>query len=183
MTINKALDAEYVRSRLDCDPVAGTMTWLPKSILEKETRRANKIWNTRYAGKPAGTISHYGYVVIAIGGGIYGLHRLLWLHVHGEWPAKVMDHINGNRTDNRISNLRKVTRSQNNMNSALRKDSTSGIKGVSWHSQANKWRATIQSHKQQKHLGLFATIEDATKAYRAAAAALFGEHGCNGVRS
>lgn len=117
-----------------------------------------------------------GYRQITIGGRTYLMHRLVWLYVHGFMPGQI-DHINGDRTDNRLCNLREVTQSQNNANSARRKDSTSGVKGVYFSRQKNKWAARIKpSGSKRVHLGFFADRNEAANAYAKAAAEHFGQY-------
>jgi hypothetical protein len=118
------------------------------------------------AGSVAGSIATKGYRRISIGGVTYAAHRLAWYYVHGEWPAHQIDHINGVRDDNRICNLRVATPSQNVINSAVRSDNSSGVRGVSWHKRMNKWTARINIDKKTIWLGAYATKEDAELAYR-----------------
>ena len=127
----------------------------------------------------AGTIAGHvhkkktkGYREIKIAGVICFAHRLAWLFVHGDWPGSELDHINGDRSDNRICNLRPATRSQNLANVRRHCDNTSGFKGVS--ASGRKWRATIKIGRLQRHLGVFENKEAAAAAYRAAAEANFG---------
>lgn len=87
------------------------------------------------------------------------------------------DHISGDGLDNRRSNLRLATRSQNNQNQGLRPDNNSGARGVNWHKQAEKWHATIQVGGKRRSLGLFPTIDAAASAYAKASAELHGEFG------
>ena len=85
-----------------------------------------------------------GYLVTHFQGKVYKVHRVVWAIHHGRDPGQLqIDHINGNRVDNRINNLRLVTCSQNNCNARIRSDNTSGVKGVSWHKEKGKWRAEI----------------------------------------
>jgi len=86
---------------------------------------------------------------------------LIWAMVNGEWPDGEIDHINGDRSDNRISNLRVVTHRENAMNRSRRSDNASGVTGV--HKCGSKWRATIKTSDGYKCLGLHSTIEDAAR--------------------
>lgn len=139
-------------------------------------------WNVSPAQSiKAGTIAGYndakatnGYHKIKIAGVVCSAHRLAWLFVHGDWPDSELDHINGERSDNRICNLRPATSSQNSGNVRRHCDNMSGFKGVSWCARTRKWRATIKIDYIQRHLGLFVTKEAAASAYRAAAEAHFG---------
>lgn len=124
---------------------------------------------------PAGSIDANGYVGVGFRGRIYKAHRIAWLLVTGAWPASELDHINMCRRDNRWSNLRLATRSQNQRNSRRYKNNTSGHKGVSWHPQHKQWYATIQINNKVVFLGLFTNKKKAGNAYRAAAKKYHGE--------
>lgn len=95
-------------------------------------------------------------------------HRLAWLYMYGELPSTDIDHINNKKDDNRIANLRLVTRKQNMQNVLKHKHNTSGFKGVSWHRHSNKWRAYIFSDYKQIYLGVFETKEAAARARQTA---------------
>lgn len=129
---------------------------------------------------PAGSISgclrlRDGYWFVSMNGRQYLAHRLAWLYVHGEWPACQIDHANGDRRDNRLSNLRLCTISENRWNSKIRERNTSGYKGVTWDVNRKKWMAQIMAHRRKRHLGRFNTREEAHAAYQAAALKLHGE--------
>ncbi len=127
----------------------------------------------------AGTItsccSSHGYRVIRIDNQLIMAHRLAWLYVHGELPSGEIDHINGDRSDNRLANLRLATRVQNNQNTKTRTDNTSGHKGVCFHKQAGRWMAYINASGKRTYLGLHNSKEEAAQAYAAAAQELHGE--------
>jgi hypothetical protein len=127
------------------------------------------------AGKVAGTLSNTGYLIIAVDGVRHPAHRLAWLYVHGFWPPAYIDHVNRDRADNRICNLRLATQSQNNVNSCLRSDNSTGHKGVAFDVRRNRYRAYIVLNGKQKHLGRFREFDKACAAYDRAAAELFGE--------
>lgn len=95
-------------------------------------------------------------------------HRVAWAIYYGEWPEGEIDHINGDRADNRISNLRDVTKSENNKNAKRSRRNTTGHIGVYWESLRNKWRADITSGKKTVCLGRFDKKDDAIAARRAA---------------
>ena len=125
----------------------------------------------RGVGKIAGATNAAGYTVIRIDGKDYYAHRLAWLFTHGRWPACEIDHRNGVRSDNRISNLREADRSSNMHNlQGARKDSKTGVLGVSPH--AGGYVASIHVRGKKRHLGSFRTIEEAAAVYRNAKAAL-----------
>ncbi len=116
------------------------------------------------AGEYAGTIQNHGYLVISIDKKRYMAHRLAWFYVYGVWPKGDLDHINEDKLDNRIVNLREATRRQNMQNVRRHKHNTSGYKGVAWHHQRSKWRAYIFDNYRQIHLGLFDSREAAALA-------------------
>lgn len=117
------------------------------------------------AGATAGSSRHHsGYVFIKINDKSYAAHRLAWLCMHGSWPARQIDHINGNKSDNRIENLRDVTQEINQQNGTRpRKDNKLGIRGVSRHGKG--FRVAIHLNGKQQSVGTFKTIEEAEKAY------------------
>jgi hypothetical protein len=132
-------------------------------------------WNLRYSGKKVGGLDAYGYLTTSIGGETIKLHRLAWIYVHGYIPDNMeVDHVNGDRSDNRIKNLRLADDWQNAVNAATRKDNKSGAKGVSWHSRANKWQAQINIEGKRKSLGYFDDIYAASNAYKVKAEEVFG---------
>jgi hypothetical protein len=105
-----------------------------------------------------------GYVRVSIGDKLCLAHRLVWLYVYGEWPADCIDHINRVRCDNRLSNLRVVSRSENQHNRSVNRNNSSGQTGVCWFSPKQKWRAYIKIRGKAKHLGWFCNFSDAVVA-------------------
>lgn len=100
--------------------------------------------------------------------GGYPVHRIAWCVYHGSWPSGVIDHINGKPDDNRLTNLRDVSRSDNNKNMSMSSRNTSGVVGVSWARDRKKWRAKIKSQNIVYELGFFSDFEDAVRARREA---------------
>ncbi len=110
-----------------------------------------------------------GYLRIRLDKVIYYAHRLAWMYVHGEFPQDDTDHINGNRADNRICNLRPATRAQNMQNQiAARGNGKSGYLGVCWNRVNRKWEANIKAEGRPRRIGLFDNPADAHAAYVAA---------------
>lgn len=148
------LTAERLRELLDYNPETGALTRL--------TRPAQR----SRIGDVVGWTGAYGYTIVAVDGRDYLAHRLAWLHVHGRWPTADIDHINGDRADNRLENLREVTRGQNLQNQRrARRDNRTGILGVSYRADRGSWRAHIGAGGRQHHLGTFATPQEAHDAY------------------
>lgn len=151
-----SLTAERVRSVLRYNPGDGVFYWVK-------------------SGKRAGHRSASGYIQIGVDRKLHLAHRLAWLAVHGEWPSSDIDHKNGCPSDNRIENLRLCVPAQNHANSRRGKNNTSGFKGVCFSKAAQKWQAQINYQGRPRYLGLFATPEEASAAYMAAAEQFYGE--------
>lgn len=111
--------------------------------------------------------SHNGYIRIMVDGDRYLAHRLAWLYVNGEFPTLLIDHINGNRSDNRISNLRDVGRAVNiqNQKKARKDNGSTSLLGASFHKASGKYIAQISKAGKKSHLGIFDTPELAHEAY------------------
>lgn len=152
---------EELKMRFNYDPDTGHFTRLVQG-------------NGKWAGQIAGCTMRNGYVKIEINKHPYLAHRLAWFYVHKEWPKTNIDHVNRDPSDNRISNLRLATASQNGCNRKGKAGSRSGVKGVHWQPQARRWRSAIAINGQSKHLGYFDTIDEARAAYADAAFRLHG---------
>lgn len=157
-----------LKELLSYDKASGNFTW---------------IWPISWArnGSIAG-FNRNGYVVIYIDGRQHKAHRLVFLYLYGSLPPDQVDHINHNRADNRIVNLRRCDNSTNMKNVPLSRANTSGIVGVYWFSQTQKWQAQIQVDSKKKHLGYFERIEDAATA-RKTAELKYGFHRNHGCES
>lgn len=158
----KVITADIVRERLVYSPDTGEFHFR----------------SGRYAGRRAGSYSDIGYWRIFVDGRTYYAHRLAWIYMFGEAPFEI-DHINRDRADNRICNLREATALQNIANKGVM--SAHGYKGVSISRRKNRepgWSAYIRINGRSKRLGTFDRIEDAAAAYASAAAKLYGEFAC-----
>lgn len=163
-TAKHVLTVDELRDVLSYDPETGIFAW------------AKTASNRRAAGECAGCLcKNSGYMLIGYKGRVYKSSRLAWFYVHGEWPPGIVDHINGDRTDDRVSNLRIATHSQNLYNRGAQRNNSSGFKGVYWHKPTRKWRARIMSDGLSRSLGLYDTPEEAHQAYAFAASKLHGE--------
>lgn len=146
------LTPDYVRSILNYDQHTGVFTW--------------KIWRGGSAkqNSKAGKLERSGYVRIRIGTKLYLGHRLAWFYTYGVWPLDCIDHVNRNRADNRLVNLRLATYSENAENGSVRVTNSSGVPGVSWKKHQNKWRVYITKNYKQIHIGYFSDLNDAIQA-------------------
>jgi hypothetical protein len=127
------------------------------------------------AGDEAGCLKSDGYIHIKINGESYVAHRIIWVLHYGEIPSGLqIDHINGDRADNRIENLRLATHTENSRNQKINKDNSCGLKGVSFNKSREKYSSQIQVNGKQKFLGYFTCPEDAHRAYIVAANQYFG---------
>ena len=125
-------------------------------------------------GSLAGCVNKAGYMIVTINSKTYRVQRIIWLWMFGSIPANFfIDHINGNKLDNRLTNLRLATNKQNQENRAAPKNSSSGLRGVGWHKSNGKWIARISHNNQRKTIGFFDTKEQAWQAYKAEAAKLY----------
>lgn len=162
------LTQERLKEVLAYDAISGVFTWLV-------ARGRQPI------GAIAGCDSHRGYTKIRVDGTEYYTHRAAWLYVHGAWPDADIDHINGNRADNRICNLRAVSRSENLRNSGIPVRNTYGRVGVFWNAGKAKWTARIKLHGRNIHLGHFNDMNAACMA-REEAERKYGFHANHGKR-
>lgn len=158
------LTQERLHSLLSYQPVTGIFRW----------RSAGG----HRCGKIAGYKTTRGYVDIKIDGVRYKAHRLAWFYVHGVWPSELLDHINGDTSDSRITNLRECTNTENIRNQRRHKNNQSGYKGVHWYGQSAKWRAALMVDRKSVYIGLYDSPLAAAQAYNVAAIKAFGEFAC-----
>ena len=135
------------------DENTGIFTWINPT-----SRRV-----TKYS--KAGVLNPSGYIFIKVDNKRYSAHRLAWLYIYGDFPKNNIDHIDGNPSNNVISNLREATQQQNLYNTKKPSTNTSGYKGVHFHKSSRKWRAVVSVNNYPKHLGLFKTPEEAHIVY------------------
>lgn len=164
------LTIDYLKTILDYNSHTGDFTW------------KQQLSATGPAGSKAGCIkSTDGYVQIQINKRKYRAHRLAWFYVNGKWPKKYIDHINHDRGDNRIDNLRECNDSTNQANRRISSNNTSGYKGVYWNKFKESWEARIKKDGKSYNLGYYDDKDDAHKAYCKAAKNLFGSYAYTGL--
>lgn len=161
------LDSEKLKTLVNYDHKSGEFTWLPRDVSRFECAAHSKTWNSRWAWKRAGALRPDGYISICIEGKSYQAHRLAWLFVHGLMPEQQIDHINMNRSDNRIINLRDVHQSINQQNRYVRKKLSALPTGVCVFKRNLKrpYQAKIWKNGKTIHLGYFETADLAHSAY------------------
>lgn len=161
MNRSKLPPREELLRRLHYDPATGALTW-------KERPDRAPWWNAKYAGKEAGYLTPEGSRTVNFDYRLYKASRLIWMMVYGEEPGPIVDHKNGNPSDNRISNLRLSTPSQNGSNRKRNqnKELPKGVVKV-----GRKYRVMISG----SYIGRFATVEEAEAAYLGAARVIYGK--------
>ena len=159
-------------ARLTYDPVEGSLRWNMPKREDFATLNAFTSWRTRFGGAVAGKIRPDGYIAVRVTVAgrtdVFLAHRVAWLLHYGEWPDGQIDHINGNRRDNRISNLRAVSQHANLMNVKCPVTSQTGVPGVTWSKHAKRWIVRININKRTKNLGYYLDFNEAVKIRRAA---------------
>jgi len=173
------------------DAGSGQLFWKERPLssftgkTESSIRNACGSWNTKYAGKEAGTLARQSptrgvvnrAILVWMKGVSMEAHRIIWEISYGPIPdGMFIDHINRNPIDNRLSNLRLATQSENARNCTLYKSSTTRLKGVSFFKQSAKWKATIGINNKHIHLGLFQTKGLAAVAYAKASIRYHGAY-------
>ena len=168
VTVDRAAthgEAETFRELLRYNSIDGELYW-------KATNSPRAT-----AGSLAGCLcKRTGYRLVRVNGKLLRAHRIVWAIVKGDVPDEI-DHINGDRADNRIENLRRASRSENNQNRGTASNNTSGFIGVSFEKTRGKWSAKIQAFGRAFHLGRFNSAEDAAAAYEAAKSNIHKFHG------
>lgn len=155
----KALPSpEVLRQLLRYEPETGKLFWLPRPRSHFKTDLSFCAWNARYPGSEAFTATSHGYKLGAVNGSNYRAHRIIWCMVHGFDPKEEIDHISGDPADNRISNLRVVTTLENMRNVKRPSNNKSGVIGVNWDKEKEKWHASIAVEGRQIFLGYFADL-------------------------
>lgn len=150
------LTQQKLHSLLDYDEETGLFLWRKRD------------WPAhQWSGRKAGSSDAAGYMNIKLLGRTYKSHRLAWLYVHGSWPDCEIDHINGDRGDNRIRNLRDVDRAENLQGLRLYANNATGMRGVFHCKTRNRYRARVTKNGKQRYYGSYRTAEEASARYLA----------------
>lgn len=167
---------EELHQLLEYCPDTGKLYWKTRPEQMFATPRAYAIWNSRFPGTEAFTaIKGSGYYHGKIFGRPYLANRVIWAMNTGSWPSDQIDHINGDRLNNRMTNLRESSSAQNMRNQGARKTNKTGFKGVDFDKRAGKFRAQITVNWNKLFLGYHSCPEVAHAAYCEAAEKMHGE--------
>jgi hypothetical protein len=154
---------ERVRHLFNYLPDAGQLIRL--------VRTSNRV----HIGDDAGSASHRGYRKVHVDGKRYYEHCVIWLWMTGEWPRDQIDHIDMDASNNRWGNLREASQTENNANTHIHIDNTSGVKGVYFDKERNLWAAQLHIHRKHIFLGRFNSRNAAHEAYKDGARRYFGD--------
>lgn len=177
-------DISLVRELFDY--ADGLLIWRERPIDHFSSDRQSRSWNKQFSGKIAGAVTKKGYVLIGLTiDGVerkFKAHRVVWAWHKGQWPEGEIDHEDHRTWNNRIENLCDTSHRANGQNQPMKGSNSSGATGVTWHKKASRWMAQITVEGKNKYLGLFDSVEDASAAHQAAAAAS-GFHVNHGKRT
>lgn len=153
--MNEDLSLEIVKELFDYSPDTGLLTWR----VGGSPRKIGKV--------VGGRLDVHGYRVCCVNYRAYKQHRVVWLWWYGKWPVDQIDHVNGDRSDNRIANLRQATNALNaqNKRTCQTNNTTTGLLGACLDRKAGKYKASIGTERKQVWLGYFDTKEEAHEAY------------------
>lgn len=173
----KSLPAkEYLHECFLYDAASGHLIWKARPLHHFKNETGMKCVNARMAGLRAQSSLNGRYYITSINSKFYLCHRIVWCMHYGYWPDGDIDHINGNKLDNRIENLRFVDRSQNMSNVGMQKNNKSGFIGVFWASRTRKWQAVVAHKKKNIYIGTFDCPVQAAKAYNEAVLKYHGSY-------
>jgi hypothetical protein len=163
----------YLRQLLRYEPETGKLYWRergPESFpLGRRWSPQSKAdaWNTRIAGKEAGSIRPDGYLRVSVDDRLYYAHRLAWAVHFGVEPPKDIDHIDGDKLNNRLANLRLVEHIENMRNVKRTRQNTSGVAGVTWNKERKRWVARVALGNGARWQRRFSSLDDAMRAIAA----------------
>lgn len=174
--------AELMRQLFDYDPETGEFLYKERdeqsfsparpaaATFERDEAWALSAWNAQWAGRRAGSVGKIGYRILSVGLKRMPAHRVAWAIFYGEWPKLQIDHIDGDRGNNRIANLRQVSPAENQKNMRRYATNTSGVSGVYLHKASGLWHGVLSINRRPVSIGYFKTIDQAAVAMRIARA-------------
>lgn len=144
MNNDHRIELSRLKECLEYNQLTGELLWKNRPLSHFCNSRVCNSWNAKHAGKIAGNIKHAGedrtqYIAVKIDRITFSAHRLIYAIVKGEWPDLVIDHIDGNGTNNRWSNLRVCSQKENMQNLVVRKNNKTRITGIHWHKAFSGW--------------------------------------------
>ena len=172
---HRKLDPEYLRQCFSYDAQSGVLTW---RVRPREHFKGGAGWhnfNNQFANRPAGSKTDSGYIDVTINGAGYPIARVIWAMHTGQSEFSHVDHIDGDPTNNRASNLRLATFAENARNRTHESNNSSGVRGVTWHKHSRKWWARVTLDGKTHSLGVYKTIEEAAVVVYEAKQRMFGE--------
>ncbi|MFQ6183638.1 HNH endonuclease signature motif containing protein [Sinorhizobium meliloti] len=175
MSAESFLSFAQVNSVLGYEAESGLLFWKERPRSMFTTEGSWKIWNARFAGKEAFTSFKDGYKRGCIFYRHVRAHRVAWMLSHGVWPSGEIDHIDGDRANNKLENLRDVPGAENRKNARRPRNNISGVVGVSWRKDTRKWSARVKIGGRVKCLGDFKSFDEAV-ATRKLAESKYGFH-------
>ena len=184
ITTASDITPELMRECIDYNPDTGEIRWKVRPLHHFYSPKVGEAWNRRLAGKHWIVNKYSGYRTSTISGVCLRGHRVAWLITHGEWPNGFLDHIDGDKTNNRLDNLRVVDPAESSKNKGKQVRNKSGINGVYLDLKGNKskpWRVYIGVNGKNKFIGGYETKEQAKQA-RDQAEADYGYHTNHGQR-
>lgn len=161
------LTQEYLKECLDYDPESGIFKWKERPVSHFKDGKRFKVqticnnWNSRYFNEEVGSLYKNKYKLIAINNKKYLTHRLAWLYMEGYFPENMIDYIDMNKSNNKWSNLREVSKICNTQNCRVSKNNTSGVTGVHQEKGSQRWCSQIQIKGKHKILGCYKNFNDA----------------------
>lgn len=171
-----SLSIKILKKFILLDVETGTIFWKDRVLEDFPSKKTWLSFQSRFAGKRCGTYkAPDGYYRVTVNKTVQLVHRIIWALYYGEWPAKQLDHIDGDTTNNKISNLREVTGQQNQANSKSTKGS-SIYKGVHWCNTSKRWVAKLMFNYKNVFTKHCNTEEEAAIAYNEAAKFWFGKY-------
>jgi hypothetical protein len=172
---HRKLDPDYLRQCFSYDAQSGVLTW---RVRPREHFKGGAGWhnfNNQFANLPAGSKGDNGYIDVKINCTGYPIARVIWAIQTGQSEFDLVDHIDGDPTNTRMSNLRLATFAENTRNRSHKANNSSGVRGVTWHKPSRKWWARVTLNDKTHSLGLYKTIEEATVVVYEAKQQMFGE--------